>query len=326
MDLRVEVPAWARWIVSDDTAMDRAPEPIDPRSATIYHRAFPDDVYYEYAFLDGEKRMRADPRNPQRADNPWYAEVSCVRGPRYRPHPLASPPADAAVGTTRRLQLDDGSGGQRRATLYEPHGLTGPAPLVIVHDGTAYLRIGRAAAVLELLVADGRARRARLAFLDPIRPDARREEYGFGRAYQRTLREALVPQLRREAEASGGELWLGASLGGLAALLAALNEPERVEALALQSPALLGTPERPVAHGTTASWVADELERTDAPLPWRLYQEVGSLDWLHDVNRRSAEAFSRRAVLHRFEVRAAGHNWTFWRDGLAEALAFLLAP
>jgi len=326
MELDVEVPSWARWIVSDATDMDRAPQPVDPAALRRVRLPLPADVYFEYAFLDGERHMHADPGNPDRAENTWYPEVSCVRGPDYLTHPLSRPPSDAARGRTRRLRLDDGAGGRRRVTIYEPDGLTGPAPLLLTHDGTAYQRIARAPAVLERLIAAGRARPARLAFLDPIRPEARDREYGFGGAYQRILRDALVPQLRQEADATGGSFWLGASLGGLAGLLAALREPDQVAGVALQSPALLGRPDDPAWYGTTESWVAAELERDDGALPWRVYQEVGSLDWLHQVNRRAAEAFARRAERHRFEVRSAGHNWTFWRDGLAEALAFLLAP
>ena len=326
MQLEVSVPSWARHVVSDRTDMDRAPRPIDPTAVRRFKVPLPDDVYYEYGFLDADGRMRADPENPERADNPWYPEVSCVRGPEYRAHPLAAPDPEAARGRWQRLRVPDGTGRDRRAVLYEPAGLSGPAPLAIVHDGTAYQRIARLPAVLEALIAQGRARPVRLAFLDPDRPDRRQAEYGFGEAYQRALRNELLPRLRERADAQGGTVWIGASLGGLAAIYAAWADPEATAGVVLQSPALLGAPDEPVFHGTERSWLLDVLGRDDRALPWRIAQEVGRFDWLHDVNVATAERLAERALAHRFDVRSAGHNWTFWRDGLAEALAFVLAP
>jgi len=326
MQLEVPVPPWARHVASDRTDMDRAPRPIDPTAVRRFKVPLPDDVYYEYAFLDADGRMRADPANPDRADNPWYPEVSCVRGPAYRPDPLAAPDPEAARGALRRLRLPDGEGGVRRMALYEPAGLTGPAPLAIVHDGTAYQRIARLPALFETLIASGRARPARLAFLDPSRPAARRAEYGFGEAYLRALTHELLPRLRDEADAVGGTIWIGPSLGGLAALRAAWQAPEATAGLVLQSPALLGTPDERDFHRSERSWWLETLARDDRALPWRVAQEVGTFDWLHDVNVEAAAALESRVDAQRFVTRSAGHNWTFWRDGLAEAIAFVLAP
>lgn len=326
MELDVTVPSWARQVVSDRTDMDRAPLPIDPSAVSRFRVPLPDDVYYEYAFLDEQDRMRADPDNPERADNPWYPEVSCVRGPSYRAHPLASPDPERARGTLRRLRLPDGAGAERRAVLYEPQSLSGPAPLAVVHDGTAYQRIARLPALLETLIGEGRARPVRLAFLDPVRPERRQAEYGFGEAYRRILTTSLVPRLRDEADAQGGTYWIGPSLGGLAALYAAWSDPEATAGMVLQSPALLGTPDEPDFHESERSWLLERLREDDRTLPWRLAHEVGSFDWLHDVNVEAAARLEERVAAHRFAVRSAGHNWTFWRDGLADALAFVLAP
>lgn len=326
MQLEVTVPPWARHVVSDRTDMDRAPRPIDPSAVRRFRVPLPDDVYYEYAFLDADGRMRADPDNPNRADNPWYPEVSCVRGPDYRPHPLARPDAVRASGRLRRVRLPDGSGTERRVAIYEPDGLTGPAPLAVVHDGTAYQRIAHLPALLELLVGQGRAVPARLAFLDPGRPDLRRSEYGFGEAYLHGLTRELLPRLRDAADATGGTVWIGASLGGLAALRAAWEAPEATAGLVLQSPALLGTPDERDFYRSRRSWWLDALARDDRALPWRVAQEVGTFDWLHDVNVEAAAALDPRVAAARFTTRSAGHNWTFWRDGLAEGIAFVLAP
>jgi len=325
MQRTVNVPAWAHHYVSDQTDMDRAPQPLDSGRESRIQLDLPDDAYFEYAFLDADGVMHADPEYAEHADNPWYHDVTAVFGPLYQPHRLARPDAQRATGATTRLRVESQDEEVRRATIYTPHDLTGPAPLVVVHDGTAFHRIAQTPALLETLLAEGVIEPARLAFLDPLRPELRRAEYGFGEAYQRTLQHDLLPRLQDEADASS-LLFLGASLGGLAALLTSLRQPEQVTGIGLLSPALLGTPDVPVFHGTKDSWVLEFLESYEDALPWRIYQEVGTFDWLHDVNQRVAPLLAERANRHVFRVRSAGHNWTFWRDGLPEALTTLLAP
>ena len=326
MDLDVAVPDWARQVVSDLTDMHRRPHPVDPSRVRRFRLGLPDDVYFEYGFLDDAGRMRADPANPARADNPWYPELSMARGPDYAPHPLAAPPEQAATGRLRRLRIEDDEGEGRRVTVYEPAGAAGPLPLALVHDGTAYRRVARLPAVLQTLIDAGRARPARLAFVDPSRPDRREAEYGFGARYLSFARRTLIPRLRDEADAEGGLLLMGASLGALASTVLAMEDPDAVAGLALQSAAFLGAPDERDFHAGRRSWARETLDADDRELPWRVYQEVGRLDWLLDVNRAVATRFAERAEAHRYVERSAGHNWTFWRDGAAAALEHLLPP
>lgn len=324
MELTVDVPAWARHAVSDLTDMHRSPQPLDPERVRRFRIPLPDDVYFEYAFLDAEGRMRADPARPERGDNPWYPEVTAVRGPAYAPHPLASVDPARAEGDTHRVRLDSELlGGARRITVYRPRGVPvdRPLPLVLVQDGTAYQRLGRLPAMLEALHAEGRVRPAALAFLDPEDRDA---EYGFGEAFRRFVWREALPRLRDQVALADELHLMGASLGGLASALLALDRPEAVVGLATQSGAFLGEPQAREFYHTDRSWLQDALESRDA-LPWRVYQEVGTLEWLTEVNRRVAERLASRATEHRYLERSAGHNWTHWRNGAPEALAFLLS-
>lgn len=325
MELDVAVPAWAREVLSDLTDMHRNARPVDPGRVARFRLRLPDDVYFEYAFRDEKGRIRADPDAPRRADTPWYPEASAALGPDYAPHPLADIDPDLATGRLRRLRVEDPELGEdRRVAIYEPADAHGPLPLVLAHDGTAYLRIARLPAVLEALRADGRAPAVRLAFVDPSRPDRRTEEYGFGAAYQRFLRGTLLPRLRDEADAAGGTYLIGASLGGLASTVLAHRDPDAVAGLALQSPALRGAPDERDFYGSRRSWLVETLAGDDRSLPWRVYQEVGTMDWMRDVNREAAELLAERTDDARYVERSAGHNWTFWRDGVAPALEHLL--
>ena len=117
MNLRLTVPEWATHVVSDLTDMDRNPHPVDAGRVSSFTLSLPDDVYFEYANLDAQVKMRADPGRAERADNPWYAEVSAVTGPDYRPDRYANP-VDLPTGETKRLRLESRVlSGTRRLSL-----------------------------------------------------------------------------------------------------------------------------------------------------------------------------------------------------------------
>src|SRR5690606_39265413 len=142
-------------LASDLTDMDRAPREVSP-GETLEHE-LPDDAYLEYAFIDEGGELRPDPESERRASSVWYGEVSYAKGPEYRPGELADPPEDAAAGQTDRLKLEPVSGGGDpwRVSVYTPADASGELPLVIVQDGVAFYRIGKAHAVAEALRAAG---------------------------------------------------------------------------------------------------------------------------------------------------------------------------
>ncbi|MDF1522048.1 MAG: alpha/beta hydrolase-fold protein [Trueperaceae bacterium] len=323
MRLEIRVPDWARSVYSDLTDMHRAPHPVDAGKVARFTLELPDDVRFEYAFVDGDGRVRADPDRGANGANPWYPEVTEVRGPAYRPHPLADPPASEPAWRVRRHKLASrASGGDRRVTVVSPPDVAGPLPVVVLHDGVAYQRLARAADVLAELVRQGRGRPAHLAFLEP---GDRQVEYAWDERHVRFVHDEVRP-LVAEHHATGAGWWaLGASLGGLAAATLALHAPEDWTGIVAQGGAFLGTPDDRRHHGTDASWLADRLEGgAGAHLRWVL--DVGRLDWLHPVNQRVRDALADHGADVAFAERSAGHNWGCWRDGLADALTIALRP
>ncbi len=325
MDLRIQVPDWARHVVSDLTDMDRRPVPVDARKVRAITLDLPDDVYFEYAFLDENGRMRADPDNDQRADNPWYPEASAAHGPRYRPDRLAYPDADLERGTVDRGRLPSTAlGGQpRRWVVYTPEGHEGQElPWVFVQDGIAFYRMAKLHLVMEALVRLGEARPARFAFVEPV---DRRAEYGFSSAYRAFSTDELLPELEKRYGGTGERIWVGASLGGLLSATVGLERPDLVSAVVTFSGAYLGTPQDRDFYDSQRSWVLDRLRAGDTA-PSRWYLEVGTIEWLTNANREVAEALSGRGIEHQLRERNAGHNWTNWRNGMASALRFALRP
>lgn len=321
MELEVRVPTWAQAVISDLTDMHRSPHPVDARKVSSFTLTLPEDVRFEYAFIDADGSVRADPERGATGENPWYRELTEVRGPDYVPHPLADPPASDA--RPARHRLDSKSFGEtRRVSVVTPVDAAGPLPVVVLHDGVAYQRLARTVDVLAELVRRGRARPALLVFVEP---GDRTIEYAWDERHLAFV-EDEVRALVRERYPVGDEWWaMGASLGGLAAATLALRDPSAWTGVVAQGGAFLGSPEDPRHHGVEHAWVADRVEAgAGDELRWVL--DVGRLDWLASVNHRVRDGLRDRGVEVAFTERSAGHNWRCWRDGLPEALAAALRP
>ena len=323
VQVTIDIPSWARHLVSDHTDMDRSPHPVDSTKVSRFTLELPDDVYFEYGFLDEEGRLRPDPANDRRAENPWYPEASAVSGPEYAPDPYAEVAGDRATGDLRRMRWESERLSEvRRVNVYTPEGHGGPLPTILVQDGTAYMRVANLPAVLEALVRAGAAAPARLVLVEPV---DRQREYGFDEAYRSFVLEEVLPRVEQAYGEPTALHLMGASLGGLFSMTLALLHPDLVDGLATQSGAFLGTPEEPAFYRHDRSWVAERLAEGD-PLQLPAYTEVGTIEWLTAINREVHGHLEQSPARHVHAERNAGHNWVNWRNGLAGALSFLLPP
>ncbi len=322
MKLTIIIPPWARHIVSDLTDMERNPHPVDASKVSSFTLTLPDDVYFEYAFLDDQGEMRADPANPQRGDNPWYPEVSAVTGPAYRPDAYASPSQQAEGRIGRHRLASKVLGETRRIITYTPAGHeNAELPAVYVQDGVAYYRTGRLADVLEALLADSLVRPAHLVFVEPT---DRSREYRYNPDYRRFIVEELVPFIEDELAVRNERVAMGASLGGLMSATLGIHHPELFATVVSQSGAFLGSPEEPDFYDGKTSWLLEQLKAGEGKtLRWHL--QTGTLEWLYEVNHRAAKALKAGGYSFEYLERNAGHNWTNWKNGLSRALRFALA-
>jgi enterochelin esterase-like enzyme len=323
MNLDIRVPPWARSYISDHTAMHRAPHPVDATKVSRFSLDLPDDVYFEYAFIDESSTVRADPEREASRENPWYPEVTAVRGPTHGHHPLADPPEPVRAGEYHRHRLESRAfGASRRLVVYRPRDVPERPPVLVFADGIAYMRIARAPAVYEALRQAGEVDAALLAFAEPA---DREREYAFDDRHTRFVLDELLPFLRLRYDTGDETVLAGASLGGLAAARTALAADGDVATVLTQSGAFLGTPEDARFHGSDESWLEGELRRRER-LSFRWASDVGTIEWLTDVNRRVHERLERIASEHAYAERSAGHNWRNWRDGLPALLRFALRP
>jgi enterochelin esterase family protein len=317
MNYTIQIPSWAKFIVSDFTDMDRNPQAVTGMSLSF---ALPEDAYFEYGFLDAEGGMKADPNNAVKADNPWFPNASAIFGPTYQASPYANPKAEAKAQVLR-LRIESRYLKQtRRIIVYSPENHTGPLPVIYVQDGIAYYRIAQLAEVLEQLLQEQKVRPAHLVFIEPI---DRVVEYRFNPDYHQFIVEELVPKIDSELKSTSERIAMGASLGGLASSVLALENPDLFQTVISQSGAFLGSPEEPDFYKSQSSWVLDTLQQRDH-LPLRWYSEVGTLEWLTAINRKVHKVLLQKGYDHLYQERPAGHNWVNWRNGLAEALTFAL--
>lgn len=322
MNVTINIPSWARHIVSDFTDMDRSPHPVDAAKVSRFSFKLPDDVYFEYAFLDEDGKMQVDPENDTRADNPWYPNASAIFGPAYTPDPYANVDKRLERNQPQRHRLKSGVLGQeRRLIVYTPSGHEGETlPCVFVQDGLAYLRVARLTAVLEALLEKKVIRPAHLVFIEPL---DRTKEYAFNPDYRAFMYDELIPFVDQELETSGERIAMGASLGGLVSTTLALTRPDLFRTVIAQSGAFLGAPHDKDFYRSETSWVLQRLEQGVAR-EVRFYTETGTIEWLTDINRQVRDVLSARGYTHAYDERNAGHNWLNWRNGLSKALRFAL--
>lgn len=323
MERTIHVPEWAVRFADDFTGLERFARPINPAEEPTIHVQLPDDAYYEYGFFDAEDKLRGDPEAEEAAKNPWFPGISAITGPAFKPGEFSAVNPDIATGSTERARVSsDLFPEERRVIVYTPAGYENAAlPTVYVQDGVAFYRIGKLPAMMEALLAQQRIEPARLVFIEP---GDRPVEYGYNEAYTEFVTGELPLWLRDEYDVQPGAYYVGASLGGLASVLAAAENSTNALGLATFSGAFLGTPENREFYKTDDSWLLEEIDNVLPKLP-KWYLQTGKLEWLYDVNKNIARQVATAGHEHKYVARSAGHNWGNWLHSVAPALEYLLS-
>ncbi|MEM7734184.1 MAG: alpha/beta hydrolase-fold protein [Deinococcota bacterium] len=330
MHVSISVPDWAAFILSDLSDWDRNPQPVTEhvRQTATWHVDLPDDVYFEYAFIDAQGEQRPDPNNDRHADNPWFPAARVITGPSYEPDTYAALTLSEAyvskLGTVVRGRIESQQlGARRRYTTYTPQGYEGTAlPTIYLQDGVAYYRYAKLQVVLEALIQQENLRPAHLVFIEPV---SRNTDYSFNQAYWRFVTDELVPDVERQLNCTNERVAMGASLGGFVSACIAWQNPDMFSTVITQSGAFLGTLEHKDAYKSKESWLLETLKDNDAkPLRW--YLSCGTMDWLTDINRQMADVLQSKGyeVIHTEST--SGHNWVTWKNDFARALRFALRP
>jgi enterochelin esterase-like enzyme len=285
---------------------------------------------YQLELTRGGHRERInDPLNPQLAHSPVGSSSVCYAHgyavPEWTlPDPEARPGvlADLVV-PSRALRRDC------QLTVYLPARFrrTARYPLLVVHDGSDYLRYAAAKTVLDNLIHRLDVAETVVAFSSP---GDRLAEYANSAAHARYLTAELLPRLEAELPLAGtphGRCLMGASFGAVAALSAAYRYPHCYGSLLLQSGSFVFTD---IGHDHGGGPVFEPVVRfvnryRAAPrrVADRVFVSCGVYEPLIVRNRSMVPTFEAAGMAVRYVEARDGHSWENWRDRLREGLSWI---
>jgi enterochelin esterase family protein len=282
--------------------------------------ALPQDAYIEYCFLHNGRRV-LDPLNPHATPNGVGDRNNYFYMPGAAPTPLALRQRGTPRGEVTRYTVEAGDlivGGKRTVYLYQPP-VTEPCPLLVVLDGQDYLRRARLPVIVDNLIAPRRIRPVALALVNSSAP-ARFVEYACSDATLSFLTQVVVPfaraRLRLADVGQGTNAYgiVGASMGGLMALYAAVRAPEVFGCVLSQSGAF-SVPNH--------DFVVFDLVRHTDPKSLRIWMDAGKFEGLLDCNRRMHHLLTEKGYQVTYREYSGGHNYPAWRDDLPHGLEAL---
>lgn len=318
-------------VVGDMTGWDPSQSPAMTHVAgsDLWYLAagYEADARLDYKFVVDDQDWQLDPLNPQTIMGGFGPNSELVM-PEYQTPPGVATAANAPpvpAGTLTRHTLDSAHLGQTRTFyVYQPPGqLVGARlPTVFFHDGGDYVTLIEAPAMLDRLIAERFIPPLVAVFVPPIQRDL---EYNRHDAYVAFLADELVPFVQEvyDTDPSASKTGTaGASMGGLAAVYAAVSRPDTFGLALGQSG----------AYSVDGDAVINLLRQADT-LPVRFYLAVGTYETavggdsqvgnLLAANRRLVELLRGRFYDYRYEERPEGHSWGLWRGTLGRGLAFL---
>ena len=199
-------------------------------------------------------------------------------------------------------------------------------PLLVVHDGPEYADLAQLLRYVTILARTEPSLRCRVLLLEPIDRD---RSYSASPAYARALVTGMLPKVTTAVATTGQPVGMGASLGGLAMLHAAILHPGAFAGVFSQS----GSFFRPRTDGMERGYrhysrIVRFVDGIDAD-PQRLAglhvtMTCGTGEENLANNRSLARRLTRQGVPTQLIENPDGHNYTGWRDCLDPGLRLLL--
>ena len=277
----------------------------------------------------GGSQWIEDPLNPNRARDPFGAN-SVVHGegyavPSWSHHDPISRPGLLESFTFHSRAL----GGQRHGHIYLPARFRKSRlyPLLVVHDGSDYLKYTGMKNILDNLIHRLEIPDCIVAFVDS--PDSLRE-YGDDERHARFLTEELIPDLNRRLpllDRPSARCLMGARFGGVASLSTACRYPGFYGRLLLQSGSFAFTDiGRRNRRGPLFDRVVEFVNRyreKPVAVAERIFMSCGVYESLIYENRSLVPLLQETGMQVRFVEARDGHNWENWRDRMREGMSWL---
>ncbi len=215
----------------------------------------------------------------------------------------------------KEIEIESGIYGKRTVKVYQPYvnsNETQFLPALYLQDGTDYVSRAKAITIQQNLVKAGKIKPFMMVFVDY---KDRMKEYWANDDYAKFLAMEVVPAIDaryKTIKSRDGRAILGASLGGVTSVHTALKYPEIFSRVGGQSSSFWIDDER----------VINELKNLDGKTKFKFYFDVGALEGA-ETNRKAVGILRGKNFDVAYEERETGHNWTSWRDRLADAFTAL---
>jgi len=301
------------------------PLPLEHVSPGLWTRTLtlPRDAYVEYTLLDARGRRVKDPLNHRLTPNGLGAFNHSFSMPGHSPTPLARRHRDKLPrGRVTRHKVETSElavGTTREVFLYEPP-VTGPYPLMVVLDGTDYMRRASLPTIMDNLIREQRIRPIALAMVANGGP-ARTVEYACSDATLALVLYKVLPlakeklKLIDERRSPGTHGILGSSLGGVMALYVGLRAPHIFGHVLSQSGAF-AIPDWP-------DFVVFDLARAARSRRLSVWMDCGSFERLIPGNERMLPILEEAGHRTLYQQYSGGHNYPAWRDSVWRGLEWL---
>ena len=279
--------------------------------------------------IDGKWML--DESNPNKLDNGLGEQNSVLTMPAYRAtewdkdDKISIEPTnpnqvyDVSVPPMlQEFEVESGPYGKRAVRVFLPNGYesqdkNSPFPVLYFQDGSDYINRARAVQIQQNLVKAGRVKPFIMVFIDP---KDRTKEYWASDDYAKFLATEIVPRVDAKyntVKDRDGRAILGASLGGITSVWTALKYPETFARVGGQSSSFWVDNER----------VVRELAKLDREkTKFRFYFDDGTLEGSED-SRRVNIMLRGKGFPVVYREGETGHNWTSWRDRLADVFVAL---
>lgn len=286
-----------------------------------YTLEIPSNARIEYKLIvDGE--WITDPLNPIKIDNGVGGENSVLEMPDYKPSEWARDIEKSPLFDTEpsELEIDSKKFGKRTVKIYVPseyykRGIAPELPVLYLQDGSDYIARGKAINVLERLVTARKVEPFMLVFIDP---KDRNKEYWANDDWAEFVAKEVVTAVENKYFSTiktGREnrALLGASLGGITSIWTALKYPEVFANVGGQSSSFWVDDER----------VVKELAKLKGDEKFNFYIDDGVFEGVEDSVRITKMLRDKGFKVSYVEAES-GHNWTSWKDRLADAFIALM--
>ena len=222
--------------------------------------------------------------------------------------------------------------------------------LYLLHGGgddqTGWVQFGEVLHIADKCILDGRATPMII-----VMPDANTGQRGYFNSIDKSFRyedfffEEFMPYIEKKYRIKAEKRYravAGLSMGGGGSFMYALHKPDLFAAAcplsASTGPLNLQEAKRRLARrgqeipadpiieeyykihsalNLIESMSADEIKKV------RWYIDCGDDDFLFEGNELVHIALRKKDVPHEYRVRDGAHNWTYWRTGLPNVLAFI---